>query len=133
MDSGAYSLSLKCRCCGKQFMSLARGRKAAVCDACFRTTNGRIAEIRNYCENNPKAELFQISKALNVSLSEVLGLINYNNEMGGDSIVNQGVAEKGSSITRKIYSEEREQERRRINRDSSSKLVADLGRFHRNK
>lgn len=114
-------------------MSLARGNGAAVCDACFRTTNGKIMEIKNYCTNNPRAELFQVSRALNVSLSEVMGLINYNNEMGGDSIINPSVAEKGAGVTRKIYNEEREQERLRAGRDSSSRLVEDLGRFRRSR
>lgn len=104
-----------------------------MCDFCFRTTNGKLTELKNYCQNNPKAELFQIARALSISLTEVISLINYNNSINSNSNFSSNVVVNGLNTARKIYNEEKEQERLRTERDSNSKLVEDLKRFYKNK
>lgn len=81
-------------------------------------------------QSNPEAELFQISKALNINVSEILSIINYNDAMNGNNGLNINRSESGLNTVGKIYSYEKEEERR-LARNSSSKLVSDLERFRR--
>lgn len=129
MDSGLRNLSSRRIYCNQPFMSLSRGSKAHVCDACFRTTNGRIAELNAYCNEHPGAELCQISRALHIGLSDVISLINYSDAMNEKPSINP-ITEK-INAARKFYNDEMDQRRRIANRDSSSKLVDDLKRFRR--
>lgn len=129
MDPGTSNLPARCKCCNKPFLSLARGKRAHVCDLCFRTVNGRTTELNEYCKCNPQAELLQISKALNVNLSEVLSLINYNDAMNGNNNLNVDKSRSGLDTVGEIYNYEKEE--RRLARNSSSKLVSDLERFRR--
>lgn len=130
MDSGTNNLPARCKCCNKPFLSLARGNKANVCDLCFRTVNGRTTELNEYCKRNPEAELFQISKALNINVSEILSIINYNDAMSGNNSLNIDRSRSGLNTVGKIYNYEKEEERR-LSRNNSSKLVSDLERFRR--
>lgn len=130
MDSGLRNMSSRCIYCNQPFMSLSRGSKAHVCDACFRTTNGRIAELNAYCNEHPEAEISQISRALHIGLSDVISLINYSDAMNEKPSINP-ITEK-INAARKFYNDEMDQ-RKRIasSRDNSSKLLDDLRRFHR--
>ena len=129
MDSGLRNLSSRCIYCNQPFMSLSRGTKAHVCDACFRTTNGRIAELNAYCNEHPEAELSQISRALHIGLSDVISLINYSDAMNEKPSINP-ITEK-LNAARKFYNDEADQRRRMASGNSSSKLVDDLKRFRR--
>lgn len=65
-----------CKCCKKPFLSLKRGKEAVVCDACFEhTTDGKLTELCECCENHPNYNEMQIAKALCISISELLKLI----------------------------------------------------------
>lgn len=129
MDSGLRNLSSRCIYCNQPFMSLSRGSKVHVCDACFRTTNGRIAELNAYCTEHPGAELIQISRALHIGLSDVISLINYSDAMNEKPSINP-ITEK-LNAARKFYNDEADQRRRMASGNSSSKLVDDLKRFRR--
>ncbi|MCX4326592.1 MAG: hypothetical protein OSJ45_04760 [Lachnospiraceae bacterium] len=130
MDSGIRNLSSRCLYCSQPFMSLSRGSKVHVCDACFRTTNGRIAELNAYCNEHPGAELIQISRALHIGLSDVISLINYSDAMNEKPSINP-ITEK-INAARKFYNDEMDQRKHTAsNRDNSSKLLDDLKRFRR--